>query len=152
MTIADLERMSNKFTINPISDCWEWQKSLNPDGYGTFWLDGRGRTAHRVLYQAIYGQIKEKLVLDHEVCDNRACINPHHLVPKSDWDNRRRSAWYGNDELCKRGHRRIKSNLYIRKDGKKECRLCRKLEMIRFYEKHKAASSRGGKAKRNAGI
>lgn len=135
MKLTDLERLSKKFTINPTTNCWEWDYSTTYYGYANFWFNGRGRTAHKVLYEAIHGKVPSNLVLDHEKCDNRRCISPYHLVPKTDWENRRRSPWYGNATFCKRGHKRSTGNTYIRGSGKRECKGCRQLEMKRFYDK-----------------
>lgn len=66
------------------ADCWEWQGSLNGNGYGQMYIgsrtDGsrRNTMAHRVSYETFVGEIPEGLVIDH-LCRNKRCVNPAHL-------------------------------------------------------------------------
>jgi hypothetical protein len=56
-------------------------------GYGQAYYDGRKRrVVHRLVYEAIVGDVPEGLVLDH-VCRNRLCVNPQHLEPVTVGEN-----------------------------------------------------------------
>lgn len=71
--------------------CWKWTGAHTPQGYGTHgWRQNgrqRGAPAHRTMYRLVYGDPGD-LQLDHQ-CDNRWCVNPHHLKPATAEQNRR---------------------------------------------------------------
>lgn len=90
---------------------------------------------HRELYLVEVGDIPDKYVLDH-LCRNRSCINTAHLEPVTNAENIRRGLWlkknqrnrYGvaTKNKCIRGHERNAQNTYVKPDGTKACRACRR--------------------------
>jgi len=69
--------------VNKTEGCWLWTASVNMNGYGKFGIGGkRGgwKSAHRVSYELVKGDIPNGLLLRH-TCDNPPCVNPDHLIP-----------------------------------------------------------------------
>jgi hypothetical protein len=89
-----IERFLSKVAMCPMSGCWLWLGASDKQGYGRFhrcpgWKD----RAHRVAYELFVAFIPEKSVLDHR-CRTRCCVNPAHLEPVSDNENKRRGGWF----------------------------------------------------------
>jgi len=57
-----------------MSECKIWQGQTS-GGYGI----ANGHTAHRTAWEKVNGKLPEGMLV-HHVCDNKLCVNPHHLV------------------------------------------------------------------------
>lgn len=108
--------------------CWRWTGSTISGGYGRIRVDGVQRSAHVVAYELVVGLVPPGLILDH-LCRNRACCNPAHLEPVTFRENVLRGqgtgARYARRTHCAAGHPLEGTNLVLREDGGRRCRICR---------------------------
>ena len=78
-----VDRIWSRIEVGSEKDCWPFRLSVGSHGYGQIgWAIGGGRssmtTAHRVAWQAMFGDIPPGMTVDH-LCKNRICCNPSHL-------------------------------------------------------------------------
>lgn len=82
MTRDLAERFWEKADVGHPWDCWEWQASKIPQGYGKFVISTNGTVkhayAHRVAWELTNGPIPDHLEIDH-LCNNPGCVNPDHM-------------------------------------------------------------------------
>lgn len=112
--------------------CWVWKGSLNNKGYARINIDRHAVYAHRFSFESFRGPIPFGKELDHG-CRNTTCVNPWHLEPVTHPENVRRGAearWTG---YCKHGHALTTENIYQRKSGRHECRICHRNAERRRY-------------------
>lgn len=109
--------------------CWPWTASMYRNGYGAFYFNGRTNCAHRAAYEMFVGPISPGLVIDH-LCRNRACVNPIHLEPVTQYVNLHRSPITLNSlkaaqTHCVHGHEFTPENTWYRCKGKgRYCKTC----------------------------
>ncbi len=117
-----------------MNDCVLWDKSLSSTGYGNAWRNGKPLGAHRYTWEQQRGPIPDGLYVLHH-CDNRACVNIDHLYVGTQSDNIRDAVRRGRHKSgpgseprshCYHGHEFTVDNTYIRPDGWKSCRTCRR--------------------------
>lgn len=78
---------SNNLNNSNISnDCWIWNISNTPNGYGVLSFNNTRGLAHRVSYIIKYGCISKDAIICHK-CDKSSCINPEHLFAGNHSDN-----------------------------------------------------------------
>lgn len=81
------DRIMKFISVKGADDCWEFNGSRNPDGYGNIGIsNGRADRAHRVMYKIHNGEIPKGMVVMH-TCDNPPCCNPNHLKLGTQQDN-----------------------------------------------------------------
>lgn len=109
--------------------CWFWLGRRDRYGYGNFRNGSRVVKAHRFSYEFCIGPIPEGLVLDH-LCRTPSCVRPDHLEPVTNRVNVLRGNGITAREAarthCPQGHPYDGANTYIRLNGKRECRACRR--------------------------
>jgi hypothetical protein len=124
------------------SGCWEWTGSKTTGGYGTF----LGTTVHRLMYEATIGPIPDGFTIDHvktRGCASRACIRPEHLEAVTQRENNLRgegpAAQRARQTHCKHGHLFDDTNVRVRANGTRQCRICAREQVRRAYWRRKAA-------------
>ena len=130
--------------------CWEWIGKLNDKGYGVIRknksVDPKQlmNLTHRVVYEALVGDIPIGLEIDH-VCRNRKCCNPKHLEPVTRRENILRgeapAAVNARKTHCNNGHPLFGGNLRIDGLGRRICIICRRIAVNKYDTKKRLECS-----------
>jgi hypothetical protein len=98
-------------------ECWLWLAARLPGGYGVIGRDGRGtgyEYAHRFSWMLANGRpVPEGMCVRH-ACDNRACVNPAHLLIGTTADNVRDMA---ERNRCARAKLSVEDVRWVREWG-----------------------------------
>ncbi len=138
-----LDRFHEKYVVDDETGCWVWTAARGRDGYGRLWVDGKSVLAHRFAYDQFVGPIPDGLVLDH-LCRNRACCNPEHLRVCTHRENilatgaLSPSAVHSRQTHCIHGHPFDAANTYLRPNGKRDCRACRRRSKAEYRQRRQA--------------
>lgn len=124
-----IPKLEEKYDIDS-NGCWNWNRFVDHNGYGSFRIKGNTRTAHRVIWELLRGKVPEGLVLDH-LCRNRKCVNPEHLEVVTQRENCMRGL-IGGKTHCKNGHLFDEENTLISQGEKQYTRRnCKSCDRIR---------------------
>lgn len=113
--------------VDKTDTCWVWGGALNAYGYGHAWYKDRIQRAHRVSYELCHGGIPQSLIVLH-TCDNRACVNPVHLVLGTQQDNMR--------SMSRKGRRKINRHPPGSKNPSAKLSLVQVAQILDLLSKH----------------
>lgn len=124
--------MCLRLRTHPVSDCEEWSRARDKDGYGVRRVGTRTVKAHRHAYEQKHGPIPDGMLVMH-TCDNPPCVNLDHLRLGTVADNNRDMARKGRHRHNQRthfgcGHAITPENTAVRNRarGWRECRACKR--------------------------
>lgn len=126
--------------VNKTNDCWLWTGFIKPNGYGQCWSGQRVMYAHRYSYELVYGNIPDKMTIDH-LCKNRSCVNPKHMEVVTRGENTLRgdtvSARSALKTHCPSRHAYTTDNTYVKNNGHRVCKTCAKARSQAYREAHR---------------
>jgi hypothetical protein len=133
---------------NPELDgpCHIFKGSKNKKGYGQVSFGKKMVRVHRYVWERDLGPIHEGAMIDHQ-CRNRACCNVQHLRVVTAKVNATENVVGSAAQIqrakthCPSGHEYTQDNLYMRKNGHRECRTCTQ-NRCREYARRKASAKR----------
>lgn len=144
MNEKEFRAFAAKLVVADPDGCWLWNASHTPQGYTQFWCAHGGQaqprvtTGHKAAYEHWIGPVPAGLVLDHEACDIRGCVNPWHLRPKTHRANILRgtgaTARNAAKTHCPQGHPYDAENTLLT-GGHRQCRICQREHNAATYRR-----------------
>jgi hypothetical protein len=138
--VRDLRRLLEKVAIDE-NGCWRWTGFISHKGYGRFRFAKNVGHAHRFAYVMLVGPIGDGLEIDHR-CRVRDCINPKHLEAVTHAENLKRRHPSNLPTHCGEGHEYTPENTYVRPNGVRICRICKRAEKARYRARVAAREAR----------
>jgi len=140
LTQEDADRFWAKTSRNAETGCLEWTAAKNKTGYGWFGKNHTGLLAHRVAWALSGATIPTGSSVLHR-CDNPSCVEVGHMFLGTAADNvadmiekkRHRSQ---KATHCPKGHAYSGENLYVKRDGTRDCRACQKVRNAAWKKAH----------------
>lgn len=125
LPLKDIERFYNCVDVDEITDCHLWTGSIDPNGYGIFFINRESYRAHRVSWAINETAPDVTLTIDH-LCRVRNCVNPEHLELVSLSENTHRMQIANYRSHCPRGHELSGRNLIaaMLQTSGRACRSC----------------------------
>lgn len=127
--VKAIERIRERTTIHPKTQCWLYEGYKVKKGYGVIVLGTTKFKVHRVsaaiyLGYDITDEICQILHKD-DVCSYKHCWNPDHLYIGTTQDNAiDRKAKKLLEIHCPNGHEYTEENTYIDKKESRRCKAC----------------------------
>lgn len=142
MEISAAARFWAKVKKSSSHECWLWQARLVRSGHGSFWFNGKTRTAHVFSWMLAHDKRPNMHIL-HK-CGKAACVNPQHLYEGTQKQNIQDSVAHGTHhqsakKACHKGHPFSSENTRRGVMGR-SCRKCDAERSRRYRSERKSKS------------
>lgn len=140
---ANYKLMTRRLVLQ--SGCWLYTGGKTTCGYGQVNVNGRRWQVHRLAAILYKNWCISGMVVMHS-CDNPACFNPVHLRLGTQTENLRDMLQKGRhprlrktaSDICIHGHRLSTLPTFVRQDGYRRCRECKREQDRRRRREGKA--------------